>query len=260
MKHSILIFAFVSFFLSCNKTITETKDSVSGKTIPTGNPEKIVFPSKDGLPITAYLYEKNPQAPTIVLCHQASFNKFEYDDIAPMLRDMGYNCLAIDQRSGGPISSTTNETWQEALKQGKPVEFTDAEQDILAAVEFAAKKYTQPVILWGSSYSSTLALYMGQEQSNIKAVIAFSPGNYLENVKGSLTDKLWDFKKPVFITASKFEKPDIDVLTSKMVLADKQIIFIPTGEGYHGSKALWLTQPGRDEYLSAVTKFLNSLK
>ena len=45
------------------------------------------------------------------------------------------------------------------VAQNKTTEFVDAEQDILAAIKWAGLNYPQAkLILWGSSYSSSLAL------------------------------------------------------------------------------------------------------
>lgn len=263
MKKIIMLLVLITAFLSCNQNQSTDEEQFNSDT-NNGNsektmPEKVYFPSLDSLKITANLYHINDSAPVIVLCHQARFNKFEYDDIALKLVEMGYNCLAIDQRSGGPIASQKNETYLEALKQGKSTDYIDAELDILAAVNYAEKLYHQPVILWGSSYSSTLALYIGLENDKVKAVIAFSPGNYLASAKGSLIDKMKNFKKPFFVTSSKPEAAEVKELLSKVAIADKQVQFVPQSNGNHGSRALWETQEGAEEYWKALTEFLKSL-
>ena len=235
--------------------VTETKQSQALSV-----PEKIQFPSLDSLPITANLYHKSNEAPVIVLCHQARFNKFEYAGIAKTLWDMGFNCLAIDQRSGGGIVEEFNETNVEALKRNKPVEFLDAEQDVIAAVNFAAKKYNQKVILWGSSYSSTLALYTAIANDNVKAVIAFSPGEFFENEKGSLMTKLATFSKPMFVTSSNEEAKETSNLLSQMKLSTNQVQFIPNSAGFHGSRALWKTSENNEEYWKAIKEFLAKVK
>ncbi len=120
-----------------------------------------------------------------------------------MLLLKGFNCISIDQRSGGHLVEWFNETMLKAVKKGKPVEYLDAEQDIIAAVDYAAAKYKKKVILWGSSYSATLAIYQAVENKKIEAVIAFSPGEYFADQKKSLLEKLKGFKKPMFITSSK---------------------------------------------------------
>lgn len=224
-------------------------------------PEKISFLSLDSLEITAHLYHKHDTAPTIVLCHQARWNKYEYDSIAVVLHQKGFNCIATDQRSGGPMGDSSeyvNETFLRAQKAEKPTEYLDAHQDILAAIDYAYGKYQKPLILWGSSYSSTLALYTAIASDSVQAVISFSPGNYFSKEKGDLVTLLADFEKPFFITSSKAEAPKITELLVKRTLSPKQMHFIPTGEGYHGSRALWGKNAGNEEYWTAINKFLNN--
>ncbi len=223
-------------------------------------PEYIEFPSLDGLVISANVYEISKDSPVIVLCHQARFNKFEYAGIAEELNSLGFNCIAIDQRSGGPIGDQVNETTLRAIEKNLPIEYLDAEQDIIAAVNYASDRYGKQVILWGSSYSSTLALYIATENDDVMAVVSFSPGNYLMNYKGSLIDKLEGFDKPVFITSSRREATETKKLVEKMEPDDNQIVFVPDGTGHHGSRALWKTQSDGEEYWNAITAFLNKIR
>jgi dienelactone hydrolase len=223
-------------------------------------PELIEFNSMDYLKISAHLYQIDDSSPVILLCHQARYNKFEYAGIAERLNKMGFNCLAIDQRSGGPIGDKQNLTYLRARKLDKGVDFLDAEIDIKAAILFLSDRFNSKIILWGSSYSSTLALYLASEMQEVSAVLSFSPGNYLSKNKGSLVDALSDFKKPMFITSSKFEAKGITGLLAKHKLTEDQIHFIPNGNGHHGSRALWINQIGGDEYWIAVGLFLKRLK
>jgi len=225
----------------------------------------VQFPSLDKLMVSAKLYEIDKTSPVIVLCHQARYNKYEYSSIALALNKKGFNCMAIDQRSGGEMTSENeevfiNETAIRAKKVGKPSDYIDAEQDIIAAISYAKKKYKSPLILWGSSYSSTLALYIAEENKLVDAVVSFSPGNYLSKFKGSLIDKLPNLKKPSFITSSKQEAGGITQLLSKTTLGEDQFHFKPNGAGFHGSKALWANQVGGDEYWNAIEAFLAALK
>lgn len=223
-------------------------------------PRKITFPSLDSIPVTANLYHQNVKFPVIVLCHQAGFNKTEYVKIAETLFRKGYNCLAIDQRSGGNIIEWFNETMLAAVKMGKPVEYLDAEKDIIAAVDFAAKKYKKKVILWGSSYSATLALHLAVDNENVEAVIAFSPGDYFAEKKLPLAEKLSGFSKPLFIASSKEEAAEITKILQGIPLNNKQIHFVPESKGAHGSRALWKTDENNEEYWDALNHFLDTLK
>ncbi|PKP13375.1 MAG: hypothetical protein CVU08_05720 [Bacteroidetes bacterium HGW-Bacteroidetes-3] len=223
-------------------------------------PEKISFPSIDGLPIFANLYHNNDRFPVILLCHQARYNKAEYDEIAVELYKKGFNLIAIDQRSGGTLFEQENETFAEATKLGKPTTYLDAEQDIEAAINFAHNKYSQKIILWGSSYSSTLSLYFASSNDKIKAVIAFSPGDYFAEQKGSLKNKLSGFDKPLFATSSNEEAPELTDLLSGIARNENQVQFIPKEKGKHGSKALWKNNSDNEEYWKALNSFLEKLK
>lgn len=223
-------------------------------------PEKISFSAADGVPVSAILYHNNDKLPVILLCHQARYNKSEYTEIASKLIESGFNLLAIDQRSGGTINDKENETFIAATKLGKPTAFLDAEQDIEAAVNYISNKYHKKIILWGSSYSATLALYIANSNEHVKAVIAFSPGDYFADKKGSLKTKLANFKKPMFVTSSKEESADLADLIATIKLNTNQIQFIPREKGMHGSKALWENNPDNGEYWDAINKFLDNFK
>lgn len=262
MKQILLLSALIVFASSCESPEQDctTSHLNSEDSEQAFSPEEIQFPSLDELPITAEVYEVDPNAPVIVLCHQARFNKSEYDGIAQKLMELGFNSIAIDQRSGGPIASHPNETTIAATEKDLPTDYLDAEQDIVAAVNYTANRYKGKVILWGSSYSSTLILYVAEKNDNVRAAISFSPGNYFKEEKGSLIDVLAEFEKPLFVTSSSYEATDLSILMNSIGMNDDQMQFIPDGEGHHGSRALWPTQTGADEYWNAIEGFLEGLK
>jgi dienelactone hydrolase len=222
--------------------------------------KKIEFPSKDGLIISAELYEIDPNKPVILLSHQARYNKYEYADIAPRLNRMGFNALAIDQRSGGSFANKPNETYNNAIESGiENIEFIDAIQDIESAVKYLSDKYKQKVILWGSSYSSSLALYIASQNEEVKAVISFSPGDYFGEKLPSLKAIFPNISQPFFVTSSKEESDGLKELLSDFEENNLQLQFIPEAEGFHGSRALWIDQKGADEYWTALKLFLKKI-
>jgi len=268
---SFLLLGIALTFFGCSDQAVDTENQASKpnseeNTPPPPKPqridapEKVTFPSQDGLDITAHVYENGPTFPVILLCHQARYNKYEYDSIAPALTAMGFNCIATDQRSGGVLFEQPNETFDRATEAGKPTDYLDAEQDIVAAIDYAYEKFQQPVILWGSSYSSTLALYEGVKNDKVGAVISFSPGNYFAEEKGSLIDLLEGFEKPYFVTSSLEEAPGTVELLAKAPKGEQQLQFTPEGTGYHGSKALWNGQEGGEEYWTAIKSFLGGMQ
>ncbi|RLD20113.1 MAG: hypothetical protein DRI71_10755, partial [Bacteroidetes bacterium] len=98
---------------------------------------QITFPSTDGLELTADLYITNDKtAPFIVLFHQARWSRGEYLEIALKLNMLGYNCMAVDLRSGGEVNGVNNESFTAAKKAMKATQYIDAYQDIDAAMKY----------------------------------------------------------------------------------------------------------------------------
>ncbi len=262
-KFTFIIFCFLLIGTSCSNPETtqeKTKPSQTEKaTSPTTKKSEpamttITFPSLDGLEITADLFHVADDTPVFVLCHQARYNRTEHTETAKALMARGYNCLATDQRSGGVLNDQDNETAKRAAAKGLPMNYIDAEPDIIAAVNYMAEKYKQPIILVGSSYSAALSLKVAKENPNVKAVLSFSPGEYFGD-KLNLGETIKGLDKPTFITSSKSEavkaKPLADVVNK-----DKITHFVPTSDGAHGSRVLWSKQPFSEEYWNAVNAFL----
>ncbi|MCC1484059.1 dienelactone hydrolase family protein [Winogradskyella immobilis] len=217
---------------------------------------KVEFLAPDGLTVSGNLYEVDKNKPIILLMHQAGYNRMEYADIAPKLNEMGYNCLAVDLRSGGPFAGKPNNTNTRATEKGLKPEMIDAQQDIAAAIDFLYKKYNQNVIVWGSSFSSSLALLEGVNNSKVKGIISFSPGDYFSDAAPSLATVFSKIDKPYLVTSSKAEAETLKALINDSKLKENQSQFIPTSNGFHGSRALWEGQEGAEDYWNAVTDFL----
>lgn len=275
MLKPISYFVFALALLSCqngNSTTNdqnETVDSavVEDTVIPedpeefeAATPEEINFKSLDGLYITGMLYEVSPEAPVILLCHQAGYNLHEYDEIAPKLNEMGFNCISIDQRSGGELHGFENMT-NKLAKEGKlGTTYVDAEQDIIASIDYAYDIYKQPVILWGSSYSSALALHIAAENEKLRAVISFSPGDYFGDQKPALKTVASEISIPFWITSSKSEAADVSQFLEGIRLDPIHVQFIPKNKGKHGSKALWEDHKDNAEYWNSIEKFLLAIQ
>jgi len=224
--------------------------------------EKIVFESADGLKIAADLYVTNPEnSPFIILFHQARWSRGEYQEIAPKLSKLGFNSMAIDQRSGGKVNGVINETYQRAVKQNLPTEYTDAEVDMNSAIDYAKAKFSKAskLIIWGSSYSSALVLKIAGEREDIDGILSFAPGEYFPNKgKDYITKNAMNITKPVFITSAKNEKDEWWNIYNKIPSTEKAY-FLPSKSGQHGSRALWENFPEHKDYWDAVTKFLNPI-
>lgn len=219
---------------------------------------KITFPSKDDVIITADWYPVNSESQTILLCHQNGFSRGEYIETAAKLNKLGFNCLAIDQRVGVEVNGVVNETAKDAKDKKKVLTYINAEQDITAAIDWLFSKYKRRIILFGSSYSASLALKIANENDHVFAAVAFSPGEYFDG-ENFIATHVNGLKKPVFLTSSKEEASSVTEL-SKDILSLVKVQFIPKGAGDHGSKVLWSSKPENQDYWAALMSFLNRMK
>jgi len=232
--------------------------SLTGYSQKSNNVKTITFITKDSLKITADLYTTRKAKGFIVLCHQAGFSRGEYVNTAKILQKMGYSALAIDQRSGKKANGIKNETYIEAKFYGYPISYLDAKPDIETAVDYAFKlNHNKPIILVGSSYSSSLVLLIAATNEKVKAVASFSPGEYLKGV--NLAESIKNLNKPTFITSSKSE---INQTANVVRFVNTKYVthFKPTVTGKHGSKALWESNAGHETYWKAFSSFLKGIK
>ncbi len=223
----------------------------------------ITFPSKDGLIITADIYITNPDksAPFIVLFHQAEWSRGEYIEIAPKLNEMGFNCIAVDQRSGRSINGVLNETLRKAKEEGKETTYVEALKDIEASLEYTRKNYSDgKIIAWGSSYSAALVLKIaGDNPDLVDGVLSFAPGEYFKKFGKSSTwiqESAMNINDPVFITSANKEKSKWSVIFDS-IQSNEKVSYVPTTSGNHGSRALWEKFDDSQGYWDAVTEFLN---
>lgn len=219
----------------------------------------ITFPSLDGLTITADLYENKSSDLYLVLFHQARFSRGEYKETAEKLVKLGYNCLAVDLRSGDEVNFVKNKTAEAAREKGLPSEYIDAKQDMQAAIEYAYNKSKKPVVIFGSSYSASLSLLIAKENPHVNAVIVFSPGEYFDK-ENMIRDTIKGLSKPIFAASSVAEYPFMKELFSKIDQNNLTLFKPAKGNGEHGSKVLWENQPDNNEYWLALLMFFSQLK
>lgn len=224
--------------------------------------DAIKYPSLDGLSISAYLYtDNNKSKPFILLFHQSSYSKGEYLEIAPKLTDLGFNVMAVDLRSGDMVNFIENETSDRALDLNLSTERISTLPDIEASILYAQKYLcTNKLILWGSSYSSSLVLYIANKTKNISAILSFSPGEYYKKQgKHFIQNHVNHLNMPIFITSKKEEKKNWwDIYQA--IPSKEKIYFLPKTNGVHGAKALWKENPSHQVYWDAVISFLKKQK
>jgi dienelactone hydrolase len=224
--------------------------------------KEIAFPAGDGVTVTADVYMPNPAtAPFVVLFHQAGYSRGEYRAIAPKLVALGVNAMAVDLRSGEAAAGVGNATAASACALGKPHQYVDAVADLTAAVAKARELARGKVVLWGSSYSSSLVLAYGGEL-HADAVMAFSPGEYFDDQGKSKTwvaERAATLAVPVFIASARSEAATWAPIAAA-ITRGKVTTFVPDTAGLHGASALWPEQPDNGAYWTAVTAFVAAIR
>jgi len=224
----------------------------------------ISFKSTDDLLITADLYAPHkPASPVIVLFHQAGSSRGEYNEIAPRLNQLGFNCIAVDLRSGEFSRGKDNQTSMRASNAGLATRYADALPDIISALKYTRNKFPNATILgWGSSYSAALVLKVaGDYPQLMDAVLAFSPGEYFAHQgksKSWIKDSARKINIPVFISSARSEADSWESIMN-VIPSNRKTGFLPSTEGRHGSRALWKKYNDSDAYWKAVKQFLNEV-
>jgi dienelactone hydrolase len=249
-----LTIAVVMTFTACTTNTDKGNLAEVSNNTEFGQAGKVTFMSLDSLKITADYYPNNDAENIIILLHQSGFSRGAYKDIAPLLVDSGFACLAVDLRCGNMANEVLNETANRAMEQGLSQAKTDAKQDIQAAINYISNNSTKNIYLWGSSYSASLALILAKEDDRVKRVIAFSPGEFLGNQE-TVRSAIPNLEKPVFITGGEAEfdinvKPIVDILPKFNVTICKQKL------GNHGTKTLWDKSDNTNKIYEKLFRFL----
>ena len=219
--------------------------------------KQIEFPAKDGHKVYADFYPSDtPNSEKVVLMfHQANSNSTEYEGIALTIISLGYNCIVLDQRAGGDMWGKDNRT---VSKSGSGSTM-DAYSDLLGALDYAHSLNYTSIIAWGSSYSASLAFKLASENPEIKAVLAFSPGEYFDDKS---IVKSWASKVtvPVLFACTKDELADDRQDLYNAIPSDSKVLASFDG-GVHGSSTL-LPEKSKaaGEYMDKVKSFFNDLK
>lgn len=252
VTHAIVAGALIAS--GCNaapKAQPECKDSACETVIAA---EPIQLTASDGVKVYGSLYRAAKPRALILLFHQAGSSKDEYATIAPRLAEAGYSALAIDQRSGGGLYGK-NET-ADAL--GKQADYLDARPDLQAALDWGRKQHL-PIILWGSSYSSSLIFPLAAKDSQgIIALLSFSPGEYFDSDRHMIGAAAAKVHVPVFVASTKEELGDADPIMAALPKNPANVRFVPD-HGVHGSSTLIAAKnpQGAQANWTAVMAFLN---
>jgi dienelactone hydrolase len=220
----------------------------------------VTFSAGDGVTVYAQPYAApSPNAPWILLFHQAGSNKNEYAPIAPRLVQLGYNALAVDARSGGDLYAPGNETVQHL---GKSESYEKAYADLEAAVTYVHRTHpAAKIYVLGSSYSAALVFELAAKHpKEIDAVMAFSPGEYLAD-KHAVHAAAHNVHVPVFIDSASDKEEVGNAKSILAAVASKQKQQYVPHSGVHGASTLRADKNagGVDENWGALSAFLQSL-
>lgn len=143
--------------------------------------EEVEIRTTDGIIVYGDVYKTEgwQTDPVILLFHQGGGNaRAEYTGIIERLATEGYSIIAIDQRRGGDRLGGTNRTVA-ALPADTEYSYCAVYPDLEATLGYAIEAgFSGPRIVWGSSYSATLAIQLAfRNHSNVDAVLAFSPAS-----------------------------------------------------------------------------------
>lgn len=123
--------------------------------------DPIVFPSRDGTPLSGWWIPHPRPRGVAVLCHGYVANRCEVLGVAIELHRMGLSCLLFDFRAHGESGGRTTTIGIREV------------QDALGAVDFVAR-FGLPVLLFGSSMGGAVAIMASARDERVSAVITDS--------------------------------------------------------------------------------------
>jgi len=219
--------------------------------------EPLTLHTSDGVAVYGTLSQAQPHGRSIALLfHQAHANRHEYDSVVPALQKLGFDTLAIDQRSGGDLFGGHNET---VAKLGSSADYVAALPDLEAALAWARAQHYARIVAVGSSYSSSLVIVLAAKHpQGLSAIASFSPGEYFDD-KNQIKQAAAKVTLPFYITTDPNEASDV-----AEVLRDAHganIVHYQPKIGVHGASTLVATRNpnGWQANLASFTAFLQGL-
>jgi dienelactone hydrolase len=224
-------------------------------------PRAVTLTAADHVKVFATYYDTGDKAkPIVLLFHQAGANGAEYAEIAPRLNTLGFNALAVDQRSGGSLFGRANKTVK-AL--GHSTGYRAALPDLQAALGWARASGAGKIIVCGSSYSASLVFLLAADNpGKIAGLMAFSPGEYL-GAKHAVRDAADKLKDVAVFVSSASDRGEIAAARAIIdaVQGNAKTQFVPK-HAPHGASALRAdaNPAGYNEEWAAVERFLMPLR
>ena len=230
------------------------------------NVREISFYTPDSIKIFGDLYELDKKENTILLFHQGGSNaRGEYATIIPKLIEEGFNILAIDQAVGGQFYGNYNLTLANihTHRFGDGYGYCDAYNNLESALDYIIDSgFSGDKIIWGSSYSASLAIHLANNRQNdINGVLAFSPATG-GSMKDFLPSKYFESLKLPLIILRPPNEMENESSKLQFDLANKynHQTYVAKN-GVHGSSMLVKERVGNDveETWKVVISFLNEI-
>jgi dienelactone hydrolase len=216
--------------------------------------EPVTLHAADGVLVSAnYEDGAKPGRAIILLFHQAGGSGAEYDAVVPRLAKLGYDTLAVDQRSGGPGFGRPNRTVQ---RLGRSTDYLEALPDLQAAVDWAAARNPSAIVVWGSSYSASLVFLLAERETRVSAVVSFSPGEYFAD-QSLVRRAASHVRVPVLLSSASAPGEIAQAAEILAVIPSKEKVQLRPRQAAHGSIAL--AGPGGADLWPAVETFLSSV-
>jgi pimeloyl-ACP methyl ester carboxylesterase len=220
--------------------------------------ERVTLQASDGGTVYGTLsrHDAGAQSGTILLLfHQAGASRHEYDPLVPVLTKMGYDTLAIDQRSGDGLFGGRNET---VSKRGGSAAYLDALPDLEGALAWARARHYGRTAVVGSSYSASLAIVLAAKHpGEVAAVASFSPGEYFDNDKDMIKRAAAKITVPFYVTTRPEEEDKVEE-----VLRDAHggnVTHYRQATGVHGASTLVQARDPRG-YAANLRSFTDFLR
>jgi uncharacterized protein len=113
----------------------------------------------EGLKLVGDFYFHDRNAPTLILLHGMCYYSFEYEGLASMLLEKGFNCLVFDFRCHGGSEGKRGD-WR----------LNGLVADVISALDFLENEVDGPIGVFGNSLGGVVAVYAAAQDSRIKAL------------------------------------------------------------------------------------------
>lgn len=216
----------------------------------------VSFQTKDGVKITGDFFDAKflptslQDKKSIILLHILPGWRGDFNELAEILWNNGYNVLNIDERGHGESEAWPGEmgSWQEFTEK----DYDRAIYDVEAAARWMQNKIPETgLALIGGSIGANLSLLYGAK-AQPKVVVALSPGLNYKGIKTEIASR--NFRQNLLLVASKDDNYSFESsmrLFEISAAAKKE--FIQYEDAGHGTR-MFLTEP---ELRQKILEFLS---